>query len=135
MGARHLCMGYHLHCHWGYCISIRNGVYFSSTSSSCCWSCSRYTHQFGCYDFLPDFVNKKYTVTPFFSKAMYTSYLVQMVTVYAAIKCWFLIVGVVGSDGILINLAGLIFTSMLGLVFTWTLGYAIVSIPGFSQVL
>lgn len=85
--------------------------------------------------FFHDFVNKKYTVTPFFSKAMYTSYLVQMVTVYAAIKCWFLIVGVVGSDGILINLAGLIFTSMLGLVFTWTLGYAIVSIPGFSQVL
>lgn len=85
--------------------------------------------------FFHDFVNQKYSVTPFFSKAMYTSYLIQFVPIYAAIKCWYLIMGAVGSGGLLIYLAGLIFTSLLGLIFSWTLGYAIVSIPGFSQVL
>ena len=88
--------------------------------------------------FFYDFVNQKYAVTPFFSKAMYTAYLIQLLgLVSVSIKCWWLIMGAVGSDGQDTGLvfAGWLFSSVMALALCWTLGYAIVSIPGFSKVL
>ena len=89
--------------------------------------------------FFHDFVNRKFAVTPFFSKAMYTAYLIQFLGPnWIAIKCWILILGAIGSDGHIgggLQFAGLMFRSVMALILSWTLGYAIVSIPGFSQVL
>ena len=88
--------------------------------------------------FFHDFINRKFAVTLFFSKAMYTAYLIQeIVPNWLTIKCWILVLGAIGSDGQGggLEFAGWIFRSVMALILNWTLGYAIVSIPGFSQVL
>ena len=70
---------------------------------------------------------------------MYTAYLIQFtVPNWLAIKFWILVLGAIGSDGHIgggLEFAGWIFRSVMALILSWTLGYAIVSIPGFSQVL
>jgi glucan biosynthesis protein C len=88
--------------------------------------------------FFMDFVNTKYFFTDFFSKSMYTAYLIQEVLpVPAAIRCWQLVMdatGINGIDGGWI-MVGFLFSSVLALIFNWTLAYIICSIPGVSKIL
>ena len=93
--------------------------------------------------FFADFVNGK--CPDFFSKSMYTAYLIQLILpVPAAIKCWELIANASGlldnagtgetaTGGIVV--AGFLFSFALSQLIGWPLAYAIRSIPGFSQVL
>ena len=90
--------------------------------------------------FFADFVNGK--CPEFFSKSMYTAYLIQLtLPIPAALKCWQLILDSSGfnvgteepTGGIF--LAGFLFSIILSQIFNWPLAYAIRSIPGFSKVL
>ncbi|OEU12884.1 putative integral membrane acyltransferase [Fragilariopsis cylindrus CCMP1102] len=88
--------------------------------------------------FFMDFVNTKYFFTDFFSKSMYTAYLIQMILpVPAALKCWQLVMNATninGTDGGWV-MVGFLFSSVLALIFDWTLAYIIWSIPGVSKIL
>ncbi|KAL7552949.1 hypothetical protein ACHAWF_016190 [Thalassiosira exigua] len=102
--------------------------------------------------FFMDFVNKNYSFTPFFSKAMYTAYIIQYsFPMLVGLKCLFLILESTGNiayedpsnpslDSVYIVNDDLIFPGWLlvgaiTLIINWPLAYAIQSIPGFSQVL
>ena len=102
--------------------------------------------------FFMDYVNKKYFCTPFFSKAMYTAYIIQNAfPVLAGLKCLFLVLESTGSieyedgsepsiDTVRITndnlvLPGWLLVSAIALIIDWPLAYAIRSIPGFAQVL
>jgi len=98
--------------------------------------------------FFMDYVNKKYWCTPFFSKAMYTAYIIQYAFgTLAALKILFLILDSSGnleySDELgkyIITNANLIFpgwllVSSISLLINFPLAYAIRSIPGFDKVL
>ena len=88
--------------------------------------------------FFMDLVNTRYFFTDFFSKSMYTAYLIQMILpVPAAVKCWQLVMNATsinGTDGGWI-MAGFLFSCVLALIFDWTLAYIIWSIPGVSKIL
>jgi hypothetical protein len=88
--------------------------------------------------FFLDFVNTKYFFTDFFSKSMYTAYLIQFILpIPAAIRCWQLVMDATGINGLEGGwiIVGFLFSSVLALIFTWTLAYIIWSIPGVSKIL
>jgi len=101
--------------------------------------------------FFMDHCNRKYWCTPFFSKAMYTAYIIQFaLPMLIAIKLWFVILKATGNvayrddttsvSSMYITNSNLIFPgwlliSAISLLINWPLAYAIRSIPGFSQVL
>jgi len=97
--------------------------------------------------FFMDFVNKKYFSTDFFTKAMYTAYIIQFVfPMQIAFYLYTLVlnasgvnlefvdnVAQVSSGGIIFG--GWLFISVVTLLICWPSAYLIYSIPGFSQVL
>ena len=101
--------------------------------------------------FFMDHCNRKYWCTPFFSKAMYTAYIVQFAApVQIGLKVWLVILEATGNvayrddttsvTSMYITNSNLIFPgwlliSAITLLIDWPLAYAIRSIPGFSQVL
>jgi len=101
--------------------------------------------------FFMDHFNKKYWCTPFFSKAMYTAYIIQFAApMLIGLKVTFVILEATGNvayrDGstsiasMYITNPNLIFPGWLlisgiTLLINWPLAYAIRSIPGFSKVL
>lgn len=92
--------------------------------------------------FFHDYSNRKYKyLTPFFSKSMYTAYIIQHLTQVLAMKHVFssfeaagYIQGNYFTDDRMI-LPAFFAVSAFTLVLCWPLAYAIQSIPGFSQVL
>ena len=102
--------------------------------------------------FFMDYVDKSYFFTDFFSKSMYTAYIIQSVfPILAATKCWILVleatdnveyINATDSDPAYwyiengnLALPGFLFTSVITLIIIWPMAYSIRSIPGFSQVL
>lgn len=100
--------------------------------------------------FFMDYANKKYWCTDFFSKAMYTAYIIQYVfPMLFALRCVLWILDATGNvaydgepslDSMYITNDNLIFPSWLlvstiTLLIVWPMAYAIRSIPGFSKVL
>jgi glucan biosynthesis protein C len=100
--------------------------------------------------FFMDFVNRKFSsVTDFYSKSMYTAYIIQFAfPLPLAYKFWVMIVDRVGSlekgyeggswyfvtnENLLIP--GYLFVGAVTMILIWPLSYGIRSIPGFSQVL
>jgi len=98
--------------------------------------------------FFMDYVNKKFKyLTPFFSKAMYTAYIIQYAfPMVVGGKCVVLIFNATGNilylndgsphitnDNLIFP--GWLILATITLAITWPLAYAIRSIPGFSQVL
>lgn len=102
--------------------------------------------------FFMDYVNKKYFCTQFYSKSMYTAYIIQYTfPVLVGLKCLFVILDSTGNvayddpsnpsvNNMYITNSNLIFpgwllVSTIALIIDWPLAYAIQAIPGFSQVL
>ena len=100
--------------------------------------------------FFMDHANKKYFCTQFFSKAMYTAYIIQFVfPMIVASKCLFLILESTGNiayngtpsldTAYIVNdnliFPGWLLVATITLLIIWPLAYAIRSIPGFSQIL
>lgn len=101
--------------------------------------------------FFMDHCNKKYWCTPFFSKSMYTAYIIQFAApMLIGLKVLFLILEATGNvaykddstsiASMYITNPNLIFPGWLlisgiTLLIDWPLAYAIRSIPGFSEVL
>lgn len=92
--------------------------------------------------FFMDFLNKTYCCTPFFAKAMYTAYIIQIPIINISSWLWFLVQEAAGVDvtfaiQIPTNLMcpAFFFTFILSSLIIWPLAYGIRSIPGFSQVL
>ena len=101
--------------------------------------------------FFMDHCNKKYWCTPFFSKAMYTAYILQTVPVMIGLKVLLVISeptgnvaynsdDATGNWSMYITNSNLIFPGWLlvcviALLIDWPLAYAVRSIPGFSEVL
>merc|ERR1712113_731127 len=87
--------------------------------------------------FFMDFVNNKYFCTVFFTKAMYTSYLIHSQVIILVALIWAKITDVAGfnswSEGGWV--ATCLFITLVSLSISWPLAYGIVSIPGFSNVL
>lgn len=89
------------------------------------------------------YVNKRFFCTRFFSKAMYTAYIIHLPIIKLSQWIWVLLItkvnGAVVVDGVVTNpnlyFPAFLFNSVLGLLITWPLAYSICSIPGFSQVL
>ena len=100
--------------------------------------------------FLHGSLQQEVWCTPFFSKAMYTAYILQTVPVMIGLKVLFVILEATGNVAYNDDTAGnwsmyitnsnLIFPSWLlvcviALLIDWPLAYAVRSIPGFSEVL
>ncbi|KAL9184295.1 hypothetical protein ACHAXT_002381 [Thalassiosira profunda] len=96
--------------------------------------------------FFMDHGDKRYRCTPFFSKAMYTAYVIQFAfPILAGLKCLFLILDATGNVEYTDSMAyitnnnlvfpGWLLVSAISTIIVWPLAYAIRSIPGFSQVL
>ena len=101
--------------------------------------------------FFMDHCNKKYWCTPFFSKAMYTAYILQFAApMLIGLKVLFAILEATGNvayrddtadiGSMYITNSNLIFpgwllVAVITLLIDWPLAYAIQSIPGFSEVL
>ena len=100
--------------------------------------------------FFMDHCNKKYWCTPFFSKAMYTAYVLQTTPLLIGLKVLFVILEATGNVAYMddttsnwsmyITNSNLIFPGWLlvcviTLLIDWPLAYAVRSIPGFLEVL
>lgn len=102
--------------------------------------------------FFMDYVNKKYFCTAFFSKAMYTAYIIQYAfPMLVSLKLFGMILQATGNiaytegsdpsidTAYIVNdnliFPGWLFVSTVTLIIVWPMAYAIRSIPGFSQVL
>ena len=102
--------------------------------------------------FFMDYVNKKYFCTAFFSKAMYTAYIIQFsFPMLVCLKLFGMILQATGNiaytegsdpsidTAYIVNdnliFPGWLFVSTVTLIIVWPMAYAIRSIPGFSQVL
>lgn len=93
--------------------------------------------------------NKSYFCTNFFTKAMYTAYIIQKAfPIPVAVKLWLLVLQATGNVEYIISdnnyelsnpnwqiPAGFFFASIIALVIIWPMAYAICSIPGFNRVL
>jgi len=93
--------------------------------------------------FFMNFVNRAYFCTPFFSKSMYTAYIIHYPIVKLVQWAWIAMLKSIDSVEMYGNLfvnpnlyfPSFLFMAFFGLLLTWPLAYGIVSIPGFSQVL
>ena len=100
--------------------------------------------------FFMDFFERKYWCTPFFSKAMYTAYIIQHVTLLFGLKVVFVMLEGTGNivhrdetenlDSMSITNENLLvpcyfLVAAITLIIDWPLAYLIQSIPGFSEVL